>query len=112
PPAYLRAMMLRARWPAGSWANPAALEEWLVEHHPHWSHESVRPSQKRNWLAAFLLGLAYQLKLVQARKSPAGDWLVRLSDVGRWLLGLGEAPETPHYPQTLLVQPNLEIIAY
>jgi hypothetical protein len=112
PSAYLLAMMLLAHLPAGAWANPAALEEWLIERHPHWSHESVRPSQKRSWLTAFLLGLAYQLKLVQARKAPAGDWLVRLSDTGRWLLGLGEAPETPHYPQTLLVQPNLEIIAY
>src|SRR5208283_4842041 len=40
-------------------------------------------------------------------------WLVRLSPTGRWLLGLGETPPAaPLYPQTLLVQPNLEIIAY
>ena len=33
--------------------------------------------------------------------------------MGRWLLGLGEAPAgLPAYPQTLLVQPNLEILAY
>jgi hypothetical protein len=38
---------------------------------------------------------------------------VRLSAAGRWLLGLGEAPATPTtFPKTLLVQPNLEIIAY
>jgi hypothetical protein len=38
---------------------------------------------------------------------------VRLAPTGRWLLGLAEQPvgETT-YPQTLLVQPNLEIVAY
>lgn len=112
PSAYLLALMLLARMPVNSWADPAALEEWLMENHPHWSHESVRPSQRKSWLAAFLLGLAYQLRLVQARKSPGGGWLVRLTDVGRWLLGLAEAPVIQHYPQTLMVQPNLEVIAY
>ena len=40
-------------------------------------------------------------------------WRVRLSPAGRWLLGLGEAPNLETvYTQTLLVQPNLQIIAY
>jgi hypothetical protein len=39
--------------------------------------------------------------------------VVRLSPTGRWLLGLAEAPPAPAvFPQTLLVQPNLEVIAY
>jgi hypothetical protein len=37
---------------------------------------------------------------------------VRLSPLGRWLVGGGEAPELPSFAQTLLVQPNLEILAY
>jgi hypothetical protein len=38
---------------------------------------------------------------------------VRLAPTGRWLLGLAEAPSLePAGTQTLLVQPNLEIVAY
>ena len=42
-----------------------------------------------------------------------GSHRVRLSGTGRWLLGLGEPPVPPPvFPRTLLVQPNLEILAY
>ena len=69
--------------------------------------------QRRPWAATFLLGLAYPLKLVRAAKDAEGDWLVSLSATGRWLLGNApEPPPPPAYPQTLLVQPNLEIIAF
>jgi hypothetical protein len=112
PSAYLLGMLLLARLPPDGWAFPSALEEWLFSHHPFWSGESIRPSQRRSWLAGFLLGLAYQLKLVQVRRCVEGNWLVRLSPLGRWALGLAEAPKLAVYPQTLLVQPNLEIIAY
>ena len=61
----------------------------------------------------FVLGLAAQLRLVQAARKDGGSWLVRLSPLGRWVLGLGELPTaSPPFAQTLLVQPNLEIIAY
>jgi hypothetical protein len=112
PSAYLLALLLLARMPPESWTSPTAVEEWLFSHHPHWTGESIRPSQRRSWIASFLLGLAYQMRLVQAGKTPAGEWLVRLSEVGRWLLGMAEAPHMQSYPQTLVVQPNLEIIAY
>ena len=64
-------------------------------------------------MAVFLLGLAYQLRLVQAAqgRTRASGWSA--CPLGRWLLGLSEAPPAPPaYAQTLLVQPNLEIIAY
>ncbi len=53
------------------------------------------------------------MRLVQAARDGDGGWVVRLSPTGRWLLGLAEAPslESAH-TQTLLVQPNLEIIAF
>src|SRR5204863_5221561 len=39
--------------------------------------------------------------------------VVRLSAMGRRALGLSqEATQSPAFPQTLLVQPNLEILAY
>jgi hypothetical protein len=113
PSAYLLAFLLLARLPEGAWARPDELEAWLREHHPYWKGESVRPSRQQSWLGAFLLGVAYHLRLVQAAKDGAGEWLVRLSPTGRWLLGLAEAPAPAAvYTQTLLVQPNLEVIAY
>src|SRR5260370_7738086 len=51
--------------------------------------------------------------MIQAGKAENGEWLIRMSPIGRWLLGLGPIPVLPAVPcQTLLVQPNLEIIAY
>src|SRR5437899_1367038 len=83
------------------------------KHHPYWSGEELRPSRLRSWAAPFLLGLAYDLRLVQAARDAENAWLVRLSPIGRWLLGVAKAPQLePLHVQTLLVQPNLEIIAY
>lgn len=125
PSAYLLALMLLARLPADQWARPSDVEDWLLAHHPYWTTDSVRPSRLRSWVTPFLLGLAYQLRLVQAVTLPAPEpadgqgqaaereWGVRLSPLGRWVLGLAELPPAlPTYPQTLLVQPNLEVLAY
>jgi hypothetical protein len=120
PSAYLLAFLLLARLPPDAWVVPEAVEAWLNEHHPYWLEESLRPSRRRPWLETFLLGVAYHLRLVQACRGMGsrpghngGGWVVRLSPTGRWLLGLRKPPaiESP-YTQTLLVQPNLEIIAY
>lgn len=114
PSAYLLSVLLLVRLPADAWLAPADVEAWLFENHPFWKSESIRPSQRASWLGTFLLGVAYQLRMVEARKHPeTGGWLVRLSPTGRWLLELGEPPASPPvFPQTLLVQPNLEIVAY
>ncbi|HEV8061518.1 MAG TPA: helicase-associated domain-containing protein [Gemmataceae bacterium] len=111
--AYVLSLLLLAAMPEGEWARPADLDTWLHEYHPFWMVEDVRPSQRRPWVATFLLGFAYPLKLVQAAKDAEGGWLVRLAPTGRWLLGFAsEPPPSPAFPQTLLVQPNLEIIAF
>ncbi|HLN29977.1 MAG TPA: hypothetical protein VK395_19705 [Gemmataceae bacterium] len=113
PSAYLLALLLLARLPENGWADPDDVEVWICEKHPYWQGEELRPSRRRSWIPTFLLGLAYQLRLVQAAKNPAGEWLVRLSPMGRWVLALSEVPApAPAFSQTLLVQPNLEIIAY
>ena len=60
------------------------------------------------WVSAFLLGVAYPLQLVEV----AGE-LVRLAPLGRHLFAAGPEPANPPaFPQTLLVQPNAEILAY
>ena len=109
-------------------AHPTNVERWILEHHPYWrgahtqraegggpggTNQQSVPGSRHSAVVTFLLGLAYQLRLVQATKRESGDWLVRLSPLGRWLLGLGELPpRSGLYPQTLLTQPNLEIVAY
>jgi hypothetical protein len=113
PSAYLLLFLLLARLPENAWIRPFVLETWLLEHHPYWKDESLRPSRQQPWVEAFLLGIAYQLRLLHATRDSQGEWRVRLSPTGRWLLRLGEIhPAEANYPQTLLVQPNLEIIAY
>ena len=58
------------------------------------------------------MGWRFPLRLVQAIKDGDGH-RVRLSPTGRWLLGLGEMPASPQvFARTLMVQPNLEILAY
>ncbi|MGH7171185.1 MAG: helicase-associated domain-containing protein [Gemmataceae bacterium] len=113
PSAYLLAFLLLARLPEGASVPAESIELWIVSQHPYWTSESLRPSRQKPWLETFLLGVAYQLRLVQAVRGESGVWRIRLSATGRWLLGLGEAPnlETVH-TQTLMVQPNLQIIAY
>src|SRR5215471_4427309 len=113
PSAYLLAFLLLARLADTEWARPDEISEWITEHHPYWKSDDLRSSRRQAWIPSFLLGVAHQLRFVQAAKDANGEWLVRLSALGRGLMGLGESPalETP-FQQTLLVQPNLEIIAY
>ena len=99
--------MLMGRLPVEQWVAPETLETWMTSQHPFW-----RAAKAPCGLAAFLLGVAYPLRLIQAGREGKGPWLVRLSPLGRWLLGLAPLPTLPAFPQTLLVQPNLEILAY
>ncbi len=113
PSASLLAFLLLARLPEEASVKPETIEQWIVAQHPYWTNESLRPSRQKPWLEKLLLGVAYQLRLVQAARGEDGVWRVRLSPTGRWLLGLGAAPTLDAvHTQTLLVQPNLQIIAY
>lgn len=110
PSAGFLALLLVAR--AGSaWVHPAAVADWLWTHHPSWAGTLPDPATKEKataWVAGFLLGVAYPLQLVEV----AGEF-VRFSPLGRHLLADGpEPPAAPAFPQTLLVQPNAEILAY
>lgn len=128
PSTYLLSLLLLARVAPDQWVKPAEVEEWILRHHPFWGAPATdvasdgskaasrvsrpRPSVEPG-LTPFLLGLAYSLRLVQAARDPSGEYMVRLSDLGRYVLGFSShAPAAPAFPQTLLVQPNLEILAY
>ncbi len=109
PAAYLLAMLLLTRLSKNGWTSPAVIEEWIAKRHPYW-RDKKPPALG---IVAFLLGIAYTLRLVQTTKSADDGWLVRLSPLGRWVMGLSEhAPVMPTFKQTLLVQPNLEMLAY
>lgn len=108
--ALFLAMLLLSQLPENDWIRPDAVETWIQTHHPYWSHATT---PQPVGMPAFLLGVAYPLRLVQAVKTPEDDIAVRLSPVGRWVLGFSDSPPSlPHFQQTLLVQPNLEILAY
>lgn len=122
PAANLLSLLALGQLPKDSWARPEALETWIVNHHPFWNTPSARDERPGNarkaieksaGVANFLLGVAYPLRLLQAGKESKGGWVVRLSALGRWLLGFaGKPPAAATFSQTLLVQPNLEILAY
>lgn len=97
------------------WVEPAAVAGWLWDHHPSWAGTLPPDAAKDRgaaWVEAALLGVAYPLRLVEAAHAEAG-WSVRLSDLGRHILAGGPDPAAPPvFPQTLLVQPNAEVLAY
>ena len=113
PSAYMLALLLLTRLPENAWAAPQAIEDWVAARHPYWKvDESHRRTTPDIGIAKFLLGIAYSLRLLQATKSDTG-WVIRLSPLGRWVMGLSETmPALPTFKQTLLVQPNLEMLAY
>ncbi|MFO0849010.1 MAG: hypothetical protein U0871_10725, partial [Gemmataceae bacterium] len=114
PTAGLLALLLLASAPADAWADPQPVADWLWEHHPAWSGTLPKDQIKshgRGWVEAYLLGVAYPLQLVEVAQ--ADGWKVRLSAFGRSLLAGGpEPPAPPAFPQTLLVQPNAEVLVY
>jgi len=109
PAAYLLAMLLLSRLAENEWTTPAAVEDWIAAKHPYWLGKNTASTGIANWL----LGVAYTLRLLQATKGEESRWLIRLSPLGRWIMGLNEKPPAlAGFPQTLVVQPNLEILAY
>src|SRR5262249_45645369 len=106
PSACFLAIALLAGLPPDACARAADVERWVIDRHPYWP--AMKPQAVG--LQAFLLGFAGSLRLLHAAQDANGAWLVRLSPLGRGVLGVAARPPAPpEYPQTLLVQPNLEI---
>jgi hypothetical protein len=110
------------------WVDPADAAAWLWSHHPSWAGTLPAAAEKdrgAGWVKGFY-GVAYMLGLIEASGTPpaqpvprlgngrgVGDELVRLSPLGRHLLaGEPEPSPPPAFPQTLMVQPNAEVLAY
>lgn len=99
---------------AGLWVSCESLESWLLARHPFWKgNENLRPSMAQGWLGKFLLGVVYQLGMIEVTQNLEKRHLVRLSDLGRKVLGLAGVPASSvEFPKTILVQPNLEVLAF
>ncbi|VTS01356.1 general transcription factor IIH subunit TFB2 family [Tuwongella immobilis] len=106
-------LFLLSRLPAERWSTSQLLAEWIVTRHPSWpSKVKNAAAQAETWVQHFLFGLAYPLQLIEVRN--IGDELqLRLSPLGRNLYAGGPEPAAaPEFRQTLMVQPNNEIIAF
>ncbi len=112
PSAAVLLLLLLAAAKPGQWCEPEPLAAWLWEHHPSWQNGLTFEAQQVRgtpWVESLLLGVFYPLGMVEV----AGGRFVRLSVLGRALLANGaKVPEAPAFLQTLMVQPNAEIIAY
>jgi hypothetical protein len=99
----------------GAFVSPDVVADWLWSHHPSWAAavpKDAAHDRGASWVRGLLLGVAYPLGVVEVTGA-GGSELVRLSALGRHLLfGEKEPPAPPSFPQTLLVQPNAEVLAY
>ena len=127
------AMLWLATLGAEAWATLDDLHAALARHAPGWDLPALgmgegtskpradrgkkgpKPAAERAspLIASMLLGLPYQLGLVRAAESPAGERVVQLTPLGRYALGLGPPPPPrPTFDHFLFVQPNFEVVAY
>jgi hypothetical protein len=109
PAVYPLVLAVLARQPEKAWVRPDDVEKWLVSSHPFWGGMNRSPG----WGRTLLVGLFYQLKLVQIAVGPDKEFVVRLSALGRWLLsGDAAPPPSQFFEQTLIVQPNCEVLVF
>jgi len=92
-----------AEVPDGAWVRASHVDDWLA---------SV-PDVAEDAGSAFLLGIGHQLRLVQLTRH-RNAWWVRLGPVGRAVAAVSNKVtlDRTAIEQTLLVQPNLEILLY
>jgi hypothetical protein len=112
PSAALAVFLLLAAAPGKGWVGSADIARLVAARHPSWAATLNNKREPREWVVSLLLGLGFQLRFVEAAQEKGG-WRFRLGDVGRHLLAGEPAPPLGHaFQQTLVVQPNGEIIAY
>ena len=111
PTAALLTLLLLAAVPPDQCLSSRTIAAWLWEHHPSWP--SIIPTDAAkthgsNWVNALVRIVFEPLSLVEV----GGDSL-RLSPLGRHIVASAALPSVaPPFPQTLLVQPNAELLAY
>ncbi|MBL8821861.1 MAG: hypothetical protein JNJ77_04675 [Planctomycetia bacterium] len=109
--AFIVVLGLLQRLEPGQWTTPADLAAWLVKHHCYWS-PLEHPPELADAVQTLLLGILYPLRLVQSCELEPGKHAVRLSQAGRAVLSTKEPLAVQEFPKTLLIQPNMEMVAY
>ncbi len=113
PSALAIAFSLLGSIESGSWISPRVIEAWILRNHPWWAGQGVRPSRRKPFLETWLAGIVWPMGLVEMAKDPDGKLLFRLSASGKMLMsGASLSGETRAIPKMLLIQPNLEIMAF
>jgi XPB/Ssl2-like helicase family protein len=111
PTASFLILLLLAKAERTGWVETALIADWLWTHHPTWAGQipnAEMGSRGERWVMNWLLAVAHPLQLIEV-----SGQVLRLSQLGRHLLGNAPAPPAePAFPQTLLIQPNAEILAY
>ena len=118
PSLAILALLALTKVPAGHWLAPSTLADWLLEKHPAWASglsgsADEKRAQAATWMRGLLAGVFYAMRLTEAIAPHGSEIHVRLSDLGRHLLLGGPEPQLQHdFRQTLLVQPNCEMLVY
>ncbi len=113
PSALAIAFALLGSIESGAWISPCVIEAWILGNHPWWSGQGVRPSRRKPFLETWLAGIVWPMGLVEMAKDPDGRLLFRLSASGKMLMsGASATGEVRAIPKMLLIQPNLEIMAF
>jgi hypothetical protein len=110
PSSTVLVLSLLLRMEPNQWTTPTELASWLSRHHCYWSPREHLPDLTME-MERLLLGILLPMKLVQAGHDE-GQTLVRLTSIGRELLSEKGNTTFPDFPKTLLVQPNMEMVAY
>ena len=113
PSVGVAGLLSLAALPAGSFTQISDVANWLAERHPSWfATLNGSLGLAEIWLRNFFIGVALPLRLTEAVQND-GQWLVRLGSIGRHFYAGAPVPGAePGYPQTLIVQPNGELVVY
>lgn len=111
PTAALLSLLLLAAIPPDQTLSSRAIAEWLWEHHPSWP--SIIPPEAAKTHGSAWVDALFRIVLEPLNLVEAGGESLRLSPLGRHMFASAALPPAaPPFPQTLLVQPNAELLVY
>lgn len=113
PSMVMSVFLLLRSLPDDQWVQAQPLVKYLTANHPSWFSSLRKDAEQAHiWLERVLLGIAYPLRLIEVAQE-GDDWWFRLADVGQHLLHGDKLPSLDHeFPQSLIVQPNGEMIVF
>ena len=111
PSSTIVILSLLSRMEPNAWTTPALLADWLGRNHCYWSPREYPPDLKV-YVETLLLGILMPLRLIQTVAGDDEQQAVRLSPLGRSLLLEKGNVTLMEFPKTLLIQPNMEMVAY